>query len=82
MGGIVFYVLHEVIRGVCRHSTQGLSDEKSENIKHLQPSEGSRGDLKKRAADKIRVDRKDISFCFGMTVIIFLINYLQKEDLH
>ena len=41
-----------------------------------------RGDLKMRATEKIRVDRKNISSCFGIALIISLINYLQKEDLH
>lgn len=40
------------------------------------------GDLKMRATEKIRVDRKNTSFYFGTAVIVFLINYLQKKDLH
>lgn len=41
-----------------------------------------KGDLKMRATEKIGVDGKNISFCFGSAVIISLINYLQKKDLH
>lgn len=41
-----------------------------------------RGDLKMNAAEKIRIDRENISSCFGPALIIFLINYLQQKDLH
>lgn len=41
-----------------------------------------KGDLKMNAAQKMRVDRESISSCFGPTLIISLINYLQQEDLH
>ena len=41
-----------------------------------------RGNVKMDAYGKIGVDRENISSCFGTALIIFLINYLQKEDLH
>lgn len=40
------------------------------------------GDVKMRATERMRADGKDISSRLGTALIIFLINYLQKEDLH
>lgn len=66
---------------ICRHLTKEPSDRKSGNTKHLQPNEGAQREFGNVCnwEDK---SWQNITFCFGTDVIIFLINYLQKEVLY